>query len=121
VLLKLNHIKNYIKIWYTGLKIDKDKVHTGMRDLNIGYNEPLMTFVFFRLGQSRSSRGSIVSLTPYKIYKIVSHTQNQLKVVNDKGQLRMYSTSDFYKVPTDIMSYLDKESLRDTQLKRLLR
>jgi hypothetical protein len=108
-------------MWYTGLKIDKDKIHLGVRDISIGYNEPVLTFVFFRLGQSRSSRGSIVSLTPYKIYKIVTHSQNQLKVINDKGQLRMYPTTDFYKVPTDIMGYLDKESLRDTQIKRLLK
>lgn len=107
-------------MWYTGLKIDKDKV-MGIRDISIAYNEQALTFVFFRLGQSRSSRGSNVSLTPYKIYKVVSHTQQQLRIINDKGQLRMYTNSDFYKVPTDIMSYLDKESLRDTQLKRLLR
>ncbi len=109
-------------MWYTGLKIDKTKlVGDTLRQITINYNEQTLSFVFFRLDQSRSSRGSHVSLTPGKIYKVLQHGQHQLKIINDKGQLRMYPMVDFYKTPTDIMSFLDKESLRDTQIKRLLK
>ena len=42
-------------------------------------------------------------------------------VTNDKGQLRQYNANDFGILPDNIIDVLDKESLRDTQIQRLLR
>lgn len=102
-------------MWYNGLKVDATKV-TPSRSCN-----STCEYVYFRLKMARASSGSPVSLTPCKIYRATKYESGYIFVTNDKGQLRQYNTNDFGILPDNIIDVLDKESLRETQIKRLLR
>ncbi len=104
-------------MWFTGLKVDKLKTTT--KQFRVDNDTK---YAFFRDTNNRFGAFANVRLTPFKIYKIIKTSGSTVSVVNDKGTLKIYNSDLFYKIdPDTLFDILDKESMRETQISRLLK